>query len=73
MAVSEKTAIMCVSLIMKTERGEVTDNMVISLKGDKVYFEKMGLKTSIKYNKQKDNIAFYKGVEFKNEKCTLCG
>lgn len=72
-AVSEKTAIMCVSLIMKTERGEVTDNMVISLKGDKVYFEKMGLKTSVKYNKQKDNIAFFKGVDFKNEKCTLCG
>lgn len=72
-AVSEKTAIMCMNLIMKTERGEITDNMIISLKGDNVYFEKMGLKTSIKYKKQKDNIVSFKGVEFKNEKCTLCG
>lgn len=70
--VSQKTALMCVELLSKVFRGDLEENIIISSKGDKDYFESRGLEVSNKYVKQENNVIKFEGKKFKNEKCVIC-
>ena len=71
--VSQKTAAMCMDIVIKYFRGNLEKNMILSLKGDKEYFESRGMKLSPKYYNQIQQQVSYIGEEFVNEQCTLCG
>lgn len=71
-AVSQKTALMCVELLNKIFRGEIEENVIISSKGDRDYFESKGLNVSPKYENQENSVIQFEGKNFKNGKCVVC-
>lgn len=71
--ISLKTAITCVETIKKIFEERYSDNIIISSKGDRYYFEQAGLKVSNKYTKQINETTEYIGNQFKNKKCEVCG
>lgn len=71
--VSLKTSCICIDTIKKIFEKRYTDNMIISAKGDDYYFKKAGLRVSMKYERQVQDIVEYNGKLFKNKKCEVCG
>lgn len=71
--ISLKTASMCVDTVKKIFEGRVTDNIIISAKGDDYHFKRAGLQVSNKYLKQKDSIVEYSGQLFGKPVCEVCG
>lgn len=69
---SLKSVIIAVELVIKYFVGQLNENIIISQKGDDLYFKEEGLKTSCKYKNQINTIAKIEGDKFVNNKCECC-
>lgn len=70
--VSLKTVIMCLELMKDVFDNVITENVLISSKGDDKYFVEKGLKVSNRYLCQKQRVKNLYGSDFVNVKCGVC-
>ena len=71
-AISLKTVLMCLDVVKDLLENSVKSNLLISEKGNDSYFRNQGLKTSGRYNRQKESKKKIFGCQFVNKKCGVC-
>lgn len=67
------TVVTAIEIIRYYFEDRIKENILVSSKGDKLYFQNSGLKTSNRYNKQLETKICLEGEKFRNDKCLICG
>jgi molybdopterin/thiamine biosynthesis adenylyltransferase len=70
---SISTVIAGIEVVKYCFEDRITENFLVSLKGDNHYFQKAGLKTSSRYNNQIEGKTIIEGKKFSREDCCYCG
>ncbi len=66
------TVITGIELIKNYFEGRISDNILISVKGDDYYFKEAGYKTSSRYKAQTNTKQKIEGKIFKKDSCLIC-
>lgn len=69
---SVQTVIIGIKVIKEFFDNRISDNLLISLKGDSYYYSKLGYEVSDRYTNQEVEQFVLKGIKFKKEKCKCC-
>ena len=69
---SLKSATLGMDYVVKLFDGTIKENILVSIKGDGIYFKKAGFDTSNVYKEQTERERVVYGTNFLNGKCTIC-
>ncbi|WP_053955760.1 ThiF family adenylyltransferase [Inediibacterium massiliense] len=70
---SIRTALLCLRVTVDFLQNHVSENMIVSIKGNNAAFAFNGYITSERYDKSQQNEILIRGQAFKNKKCMCCG
>lgn len=70
--VSIQSSLLFMELLKKVVTGRISENIIVSEKGDDYYFKKAGLILSENFVKQNERISVIRGNEFMNASCEVC-